>query len=148
MNSVETALVNARVIDVTSTPITGKKEKKKSATPVAAAPVFTAIVNGITVSAPTQDELVALVTKLTGAAAQSTPVATSVTGPRQATKPEACAVHKLFSLMDRVASKVIVTFAIVRRRSPSTPSPLQAAILRASDGQYQHLTAAAALASP
>jgi hypothetical protein len=105
MTHLATALVNARVIDVASTPIPGKKEKKmkKTATPVAAAPVFTATVNGIALSAPSADELVALVTKLTGSAAQTTPVA----APAVTKKAENRLGHKVFSWLDKTSSSIL-----------------------------------------
>ena len=108
MNSMATALANARVIDVASTPITGKKEKKmkKSATPVAAAPVFTAIGERHRPVGAVSDELVALVTKLTGSAAQTTPVA----APVMAKKAEDRLGHKAFSWLDKTSSSIL-TFA-------------------------------------
>jgi hypothetical protein len=104
MTQLATALVNARVIDVASTPITGKKAKKmkKSTTPVTA-PVFTAVVNGIALSAPSADELVALVAQLTGSAAQTTPVA----APLMAKKAENRLGHRFFSFLDRTSSTVL-----------------------------------------
>ena len=105
MNSMATALVNAHVIDVASTPIPGKREKKmkKTATPVAAAPVFTATVNGIALSAPSADELVALVIKLTESAAPTALVA----APVMAKKAENRLGHKVFSWLDKTSSSIL-----------------------------------------
>jgi hypothetical protein len=105
MNSLATALANARVIDVASTPVTGKKKMRKPATP-AAAPVFTATVNGIALSAPSADELVALVTTLTGSAAQTTPVV----APVMAKKAEDRLGHRVLSFLDKKSSQAL-TFA-------------------------------------
>ena len=105
MNSMAAALVNARVIDVASTPITGKKQKKmrKSATPVAAAAAFTAVVNGITLSAPSQDELISAVTMLTGSAAPTAPVA----APVVTKKAEDRLGHRAFSWLDKTSSSIL-----------------------------------------
>jgi hypothetical protein len=79
------------------------------ATPVASAPTFTATVNGVTLTAPTQDELIRLVLTLQPVVA---PVPATAPASKQATTPAktitARVAGRAHALVTAAANKVLI----------------------------------------
>jgi hypothetical protein len=83
------------------------------ATPVVSAPTFTATVNGVTLTAPTQDELVRLVLQLQPVVA---PVPATAPAARQATKPAETLTARVAgqarTLVEAAVNKVLIPMEI------------------------------------
>jgi hypothetical protein len=82
-------------------------------TPVVSAPTFTATVNGVTLTAPTQDELVSLVLRFQPVVA---PVPAAAPAARQATKPAETLTARVAgqarTLVEATANKVLIPIEI------------------------------------
>ena len=108
MNTMEAAfanvVVNPAVSNKEEEPVKTKKNK-----PVAPATV-TVTQESLTamIQAATQAAIEGLMAQAQASTVVAVPAAEPVTGPRQATKPEACAAHKFLSVLDQGLSKVIV----------------------------------------
>lgn len=83
------------------------------ATPVVSAPTFTATVNGVTLTAPTQDELVSLVLQLRPVVA---PVPAAASAGKQATEPAqtltARVAGQVHTLVEAAANQVLIPIEI------------------------------------
>jgi hypothetical protein len=97
-------VVNPTVTNKEKTPA---KTKKYKPVPPATVTITKESLTAM-IQAATQAAVEGLMAQAQASTVGAVPAAVSAVGPRKATKPEACAAHKLLSVLDQSLSKVIV----------------------------------------
>jgi hypothetical protein len=132
------AFAAANVV-VNPTVVNAEKEPVAPATVTITPESLTAMIQ-----AATQAAVEGLMAQAQTSALVADPVTVPVTGPRQATKPEACSTHRLLTLLDRAISTAIVgardhvvvpgNLFLVDRATPEVLAVVAAGCLVAASG--------------